>query len=92
MNVRDRAYFPTGVEGFNFKENAEGYVLGLRKYMAKESLDNLDLAKKKNKQLKILHYFVLTFYYLLLIVFYYFLFRLIGVNSFVQNSYNKICG
>lgn len=88
MDERDRLYFPIDIGHFNWNKFTPHYTLGIRKYIAKESLENMDRAKRKHFQLKIAHYVVLVVYYSLLATFYYYLLKLFGVTSYFQNLFN----
>lgn len=86
MSQHDQEFFPCDVNRYDFKEFSYKYLWGLRTYIAKEPIDNMDAAKRKLVRLKIAHYSVLVVYYFFVGLFYYYLFKLFGVNSFVQNA------
>lgn len=90
MSQEDREYFPIDVDRFNWQKFAPKYAIGLRKYIAKEPMDNLDRAKRKLEKLRIAHYCVLVIYYSLLAIFYFYLFKLCGINAYAQRVYGTM--
>lgn len=89
MSLHDQEFFPCDVSRYDFKEFSYKYLWGLRTYMLKEPIDNIDAARRKLFILRIAHYVVLVFYYFFVAVFYYTLFKLIGLNNYVQNVYQS---
>ncbi|KAJ6641422.1 Fatty acyl-CoA reductase wat [Pseudolycoriella hygida] len=85
MSPYDQEFFPCDVNRYDFKEYSYKYLWGLRTYIAKEPIDNLEAAKRKLIKLKIAHYSVLVVYYFFVGLFYYYLFQLFGVNTFLRN-------
>lgn len=87
MSHHDQEFFPCDVKRYDFKEFSYKYLWGLRTYIAKEPINNLEVAKRKLIKLKIAHYSVLVVYYFFVGMFYYFLFKWLGLSNFVQNVF-----
>ncbi len=87
MSAYDQEFFPCDVNRYDFKEFSYKYLWGLRTYIAKEPIDNVDAAKRKLIKLKIAHYSVLVVYYFFVGMFYYYLLKLFGVSNFLRNAY-----
>lgn len=47
MSVEDRMKFSTDISKLNWDDYVKTFLLGIRKYVLKESLDSLPLAMKK---------------------------------------------
>ncbi|XP_055610967.1 fatty acyl-CoA reductase wat-like [Uranotaenia lowii] len=65
MSVEDKEFFPSDVKKIDWHDFFYIYVMGLRKYVMKENLENLKEAKRKMVLLCIMHYTLLTVLYLL---------------------------
>lgn len=87
MSSYDQEFFPCDVNRYDFKEFSYKYLWGLRTYIAKEPIDNMDAAKRKLIKLKIAHYSVLVVYYFFVGLFYYYFFKLMGLSNFLQNAF-----
>lgn len=87
MSTHDQEYFPCDVNRYDFKEYSYKYLWGLRTYIVKEPIDNVDAARRKLFKLRIAHYFVLVFYYFFIAVFYYHVFQLLGLNNYLRHVY-----
>lgn len=90
MDERDRTFFPVDVGSFSWTKFAPAYSLGIRKYIAKESMDNLDSARRRFFYLRIAHYIALVFYYAFLAIFYYYVMKFFGLHSYVKNAINML--
>lgn len=64
MSEDDKECFPADIKLVKWADFMHIYVLGLRKYILKENLNNLDQALKKFRILKLAHYTVKTVAYL----------------------------
>lgn len=67
MAPEDRDYFPSDIKRINWGDFFPTYLLGLRKYIIKESLDNLKQAQRKSFMLLVGHYLLLLLFYSALI-------------------------
>lgn len=88
MTPHDQEFFPCDVNRYDFKEFSYKYLWGLRTYIAKEPIDNMDAAKRKLIKLKIAHYSVLVVYYFFVGLFYYYISKLIGLSDLLENVFN----
>lgn len=88
MDDRDRSFFRVDVGSFSWQKFAPAFSVGLRKYIAKEQIDNLESAKRKYFYLKIAHNVTLVFYYAFLALFYYYVLKVFGLDSYVWNTIN----
>lgn len=88
MDERDRKFFPVDVGSFSWQKFAPAYSLGIRKYIAKETMENLDSAKRKYFYFQIAHYTTLVFYYAFLATFYYYVMKFCGLDSYAKNAIN----
>lgn len=88
MDERDRKFFRVDVGGFSWQKFAPAYSLGIRKYIAKESMENMDRAKQRYFYLRIAHYVVLVFYYAFLATFFYYVMKFFGLDSYTKNAIN----
>lgn len=88
MTPFDRKYFPVVNGNMDFLAYAPKYATGLRMYMAKEPMDNLEQARRKYTRQKIAHYSVLVVYYSLVAGFYYLVLRQTGVVGYVRSFVN----
>ncbi|XP_055627972.1 fatty acyl-CoA reductase wat-like [Toxorhynchites rutilus septentrionalis] len=59
----DKEYFPADVKAIDWGDYFNIYLLGLRKYIIGESLDNLEQARRRHTMLKIAHYLLLALIY-----------------------------
>ncbi|XP_058825901.1 fatty acyl-CoA reductase wat-like [Topomyia yanbarensis] len=75
MSQQDRDFFPANVKNLKWGDFFRTYVLGVRKYIIRESLDNLEQAKKKFFKLKIAHGLLIGCLYFGLLVIVYLFFR-----------------
>ncbi|KAL1379276.1 hypothetical protein pipiens_015019 [Culex pipiens pipiens] len=66
MTADDQTFFPVDIRRVKWAEFFPTYLLGLRKYIVRESLDNLEQAKRKFRLLKAAHYVVLALIYVAL--------------------------
>lgn len=82
MTPFDRDYFAVGAKRLDFPAFSTAYALGMRTYISKEKMDNLDAARRKFFWLKVMHYASLVVYYGLIAAFYYLLLRKLGVIAF----------
>lgn len=64
MSEDDKECFPADIKLVKWADFMHIYVLGLRKYILKENLNNLEQALKKFRLLKLAHYTVKTVAYL----------------------------
>ncbi|XP_062553532.1 fatty acyl-CoA reductase wat-like [Armigeres subalbatus] len=64
MSEDDKQCFPADVRLVKWADFMNIYVLGLRKYILKENMNNLDQALRKFRTLKMAHYTVVTLIYL----------------------------
>lgn len=63
MSEDDKLCFPADVRIVNWKDFVHIYCLGLRKYILKEDMNNLDQALKKFRILRLSHYTLLAVLY-----------------------------
>ncbi|XP_058829529.1 fatty acyl-CoA reductase wat-like [Topomyia yanbarensis] len=75
MLQEDREFFAADAKNLKWSYFFHTYLLGLRRYILRESLNNLEQAKKKYLKLKIAHGFLLGFIYSVFLVIIYFVFR-----------------
>ncbi|XP_001868544.2 fatty acyl-CoA reductase wat [Culex quinquefasciatus] len=66
MTADDQTFFPVDIRRVRWAEFFPTYLLGLRQYIVRESLDNLEQAKRKFRLLKAAHYVVLALVYVAL--------------------------
>lgn len=85
MTPHDRNYFPVDVGRLDWDKFSPKYALGLRMYIAKEPMDNLEQARRKFVKLQAAHYAILVVYYVLMAGFYYLILRQMGVVGFCRN-------
>lgn len=78
MNKSDQAFFPCDLELFHWKDFSYKYALGIKNYVLKENLNNVEDAKRKQFKMKIGHYGVLAAYYLGWTIFWYAVLRFSG--------------
>lgn len=60
MNPVDHVVFPTEFAKLQWKDYGYPYILGLRTYMAKENIQNMDTAIARTKKLMLIHYGLIT--------------------------------
>lgn len=87
MTPDDRIYFPSDVRKYNFYDYRYIYYLGMRGYLVKEILFDLDKAKRKMLIMKCAHVFVLFIYYLIIGSFVYFVLKYFGFLKYFHNSF-----
>lgn len=63
MAPEDRNYFPADIKNIDWGDFFLIYLLGLRKYICRESLENLPQAQRKGLKLLLAHYLVLLLVY-----------------------------
>lgn len=88
MDEKDRKFFCVDVGGFSWQKFAKSYSQGIRKYIAKEPMENMDRAKQRYFYLRIAHYVALVFYYAFLATFYYYVMKFVGLDSYTKNAIN----
>lgn len=79
MNTSDRAFFPCDLDAFYWKDYSYKYALGIKSYVLKENLNNVEDAKSKQFKLRIAHMVVLGIYYAGAAIAVYGILRLVGV-------------
>lgn len=87
MNKYDKLFFPSDVRKFDWDSFCYNYALGMIRYIARENLESLESAGRRQLMLRIAHYFTLVIYYSLLALFYYYLGRLICINKSISSIY-----
>lgn len=90
MNENDKIFFPSDVRKYDWDSYAYNYNMGLLRYIGKDSLENFDAARRRMRNFRIAHYFVLAFYYSFLALIYYALGRLFGINNMLSNWYDRL--
>lgn len=90
MDERDRKFFPVDVGHFSWQQFAPAYSYGIRKYIAKEPIENVGKARQKMFYFRIAHYVVLVFYYAFLAIFYYYVMKFVGLDSYAKNVINVL--
>ncbi|XP_055526899.1 fatty acyl-CoA reductase wat-like [Wyeomyia smithii] len=63
MTPEDHTYFPVDIRRINWGDFFLTYLLGLRKYILRESLENLKQSQRKGLMLLLAHYLILTLVY-----------------------------
>lgn len=82
MSKEDQAFFGFDVWAFCMYDNCREYTLGLRTHVMKESLNNLDVARKKFLMQRFAHYVILMLYYS--VVMGYFFHQLLQISHFTD--------
>lgn len=67
MTDADSKFFPCDMRKINWDAFFTVYIVGLRRYMAKEDLTNVESAKRRYKRLAIIHYTLLFIFYVSLL-------------------------
>lgn len=75
LSPDDRAMFPCDIARIDWPDYFWTYIHGLRRHIANEPMDNLEEAKKRHRQMRLIHWFILAAYYFFWIVVMFYIFK-----------------
>ncbi|XP_037036572.1 fatty acyl-CoA reductase wat-like [Bradysia coprophila] len=84
MSEEDQRFFPCDIFKFKTIDYIHSYYLGLRQYLAKESLDNLPYAKRRYRIIMLTSFVTSTFYYSFLGCLLYMFMHVTGVAYYIK--------
>lgn len=90
MSPDDRRLFPADVREWRWSNYSYEYYLGMRRNIARESLQYNPKAYTKRRWTMAAHAVVLTVYYSFLGFFWYLVARKIGIVQFISNCLNQL--
>ncbi|XP_058458774.1 fatty acyl-CoA reductase wat-like [Malaya genurostris] len=75
LSPDDRDMFQCDISRISWPDYFWTYIHGLRRHIANEPMDNLEDAKKRHRQMGLVHYFILAMYYFLWLVLFFYVFK-----------------
>lgn len=75
LSPDDQAMFPCDIAKLNWPDYFWTYIHGLRRHIANEPMDNLEEAKKRHRQMRFVHYFIVAAYYFFWLALFFYVFK-----------------
>lgn len=85
MTKDDHKFFPSDVRKYDWDQYRYNYHLGLLRYVGKETVADVEVARKRLFKFRVAHFVVLIFYYMMWAAFYFYLGRLFGINRAIES-------
>lgn len=92
LNKSDRAFFPCNLEIFDWNDYSYKHTLGIKSLIFKESLNNIEEAKKKQSKIRMTRFVVTGIYYGIVALLWYIVLNRFGVVDLLTDCCTAIVG
>lgn len=86
----DHEIFPCDIKGMDWTEYNRNYCLGLRIYLGKESMDSIEIGRKKQFKLYLAHLTVKYLYYGFIVYLIYLILSFYGFFDYLKSNFENL--